>query len=60
MQQNIEIEKFIEKANINVQTLIEHLPIGTIFFNEKWNIISVNSSAKKIITRGKDIQIEKD
>ncbi|MBK7978606.1 MAG: PAS domain S-box protein [Ignavibacteriae bacterium] len=60
MQQNIEIEKFIEKANINVQNLIEHLPIGTIIFNEKWNIISVNSSAKKIITRGKDIQIEKD
>ncbi|MFZ1291486.1 MAG: PAS domain S-box protein [Melioribacteraceae bacterium] len=60
MPQNSEIEKFIERANINLQNLFEVLPIGAIFFNEKWNVISINSNAVNIIYHTKEVYIEKD
>ncbi|MBK8944923.1 MAG: PAS domain S-box protein [Ignavibacteriae bacterium] len=60
MQSNSEIEKFIERANINLHNLFEVLPVGAIFISEKWNVISINSIAQKIICQNKDIQIDKD
>ncbi len=42
MQNHSKIESFFSLLNFSWQDLIEFLPVGVIFFDENWNIKSVN------------------
>ena len=49
MQMNSEIENFFNEANLNIQKLFEIIPIGAIFFNARWEIISINAETKSLL-----------
>ncbi len=57
MPMNSEIEKYFSEVNLNFQRLLEFLPVGAIFFNEKWNLISINSYAVSLLSSETDIEI---
>ncbi len=44
MQNHSKIESFFSSLSFSWQELIEHLPIGVIFFSENWKIQSVNKN----------------
>ncbi|MCB9248819.1 MAG: hypothetical protein H6613_09895 [Ignavibacteriales bacterium] len=46
---NSEIENFFNEANLNIQKLFEIIPIGAIFFNARWEIISINAETKSLL-----------
>lgn len=52
MHNNSQIETFINSLNFNWQDLIEFLPIGILFFDDKWKITSANTNFSEIFEIG--------